>query len=1328
MTDMQKAKEFLDAFAIFKNSKDIDDVKNSNIQTLFQKKTKDIFTDGEFEINEVKKWLKRENIDNITDTSSRSTRYKHLKILFLRFWFNVTSVTGYKKMSELNKWGVGMMEFTSTAIEEDKAYTKQLIDELKKNAASQQKRNNIYIQQELDSKKTKIENLIKHELKHSVTEGQTMEDVINTMKDISKDKKLDNELDKLKNEAKAKAEEEAKAKAEAEAKAKAEAEAEAEGAGAGAGNIDASNTMDAENFTEEDEEDLDEKCPDLTKMSKMHYQSVLSKCLENCKALIFSFPDSEIDILDIFKKYKNNERKGDEKDPELSTNIEKQITTEFLRRMQDSHTHYELRKDINREFKLLNNSLSNFSSLSYKGFKALTLMLVIFYTFQSLYDMYSGDFTYLMEKLAFIIFLIYFPKDLVDYMKIQNEITEVSIANKADMKSLLGYLCELKNGCKITEKTILAIFKSYYQSNADDGFYSKRIKLLEHIHKFFDNQKIYLLKSENTHIGDSNEIENVTKVLTTVFIKGRLNDSSSNKSEISINGTDINLTNSKDVRIHYKHLLEKTAKITKINIYDNYEDSKDELLISFRDLVKECHKSQNGDESLIYDRFNTINKILYTYKILKLPEYEECIKYLFQKNLLNRLNDIKKLNYVKTDRLIIDIQKNFIIFANPTIDSPSNNLKVKINDCIEKDSKFNETFTKFVEHLQTYPINKSFLEENKFIYNLISEQIEDYAELYNVIQIHNLFNDIINTSTIKNKKVLSTNFKFIIDQIYTKFDKKNDYDKTNELLLFNDDKINKIYSDKYISFLKFKHKFKKLSNTQTNNQLAQYTVNVRLTNKYITDFNNNLDETKNQITTNIRLNDKYNDFLTLYFRISSILMFDYILTSYYGEENMVAKKFDNVYRKLGVDKFRNAFNNQMSDSTENSVDSLKKTATQTAKQTAKGAKNVLAKLNPFKKQKGGEEDVHEEQEEQEEKEEQEENRYIKASIVFSFWLLTYKLLESYWTKQQSNLNYNKIITIDNTSKLETEVNNLEMLSDNLTSDDQLKKYYKQLIICLELYEKCNFVADKFKSVPFPASEITTNVTILIACVLVLAAVYYNSNPYDTHNKFKEIAKLKKEITELEEGSVTQIEKDVLKGRTEEEKLYLLYPDAKEAEIQEEDGNIIKINSFKDFVNYRKIRILNKILKKIDKDPSITLDNPLEYYVNEYDNKIKDLEKLISNDRNGSKKQEIETEKRELDVTNMNIIIEKSREYRDKLMSGGADKDMLTRQILKIQERKRRIAAKISFLKKDGTFMNVTMSITILMFTLYMSLQITVNSNRYTSMLYSGTLFRSSNCV
>ena len=345
--------------------------------------------------------------------------------------------------------------------------------------------------------------------------------------------------------------------------------------------------------------------------------------------------------------------------------------------------------------------------------------------------------------------------------------------------------------------------------------------------------------------------------------------------------------------------------------------------------------------------------------------------------------------------------------------------------------------------------------------------------------------------------------------------------------------------------------------------------------------------------------------------------------------------------------------------------------------------------------------------------------------MFSFWLLTYKLLESYWTKQQSNLNYNKIITIDNTSKLETEVNNLEMLSDNLTSDDQLKEYYKQLIICLELYEKCNFVSDKFKSIPFPASEVTTNVSILIACVLVLAAVYYNSNPYDTHNKFKELAKLKKEITELEDGSVTQIEKDVLKGRTEEQKLYLLYPDAKEAVIKDENGNTIEINSFKDFINYRKIRI---ITKSSDKESSIiTLGKPLEDYIREYDDKIQELEKLMSRD-DENQKSEIEKQKQELDVTNMNIIIEKSREYRDKLMSGGADKNMVTKQILKIQERKRRIAAKIAFLKKDGTFMNVTMSITILMFTLYMSLQITINSSRYTSMLYSGTLFRSSNCL
>ena len=232
-----------------------------------------------------------------------------------------------------------------------------------------------------------------------------------------------------------------------------------------------------------------------------------------------------------------------------------------------------------------------------------------------------------------------------------------------------------------------------------------------------------------------------------------------------------------------------------------------------------------------------------------------------------------------------------------------------------------------------------------------------------------------------------------------------------------------------------------------------------------------------------------------------------------------------------------------------------------------------------------------------------------------------------------------------------------------------------------LDNKCNFIKNKFEAIPFPGSEITTNITMLVICIIIITASYYHINPFNSVNTQTEIENIRKEINELGMDSIQK--------------------------------KVVKNNSDSDIIKY---------LKNEDNDTTNTQEETFEEY-------IKRLTGLITNLKNKRDEQDNEDTKSTIteDINKKLEFLKKVKEY-DKISTqsgGGEDVDLL---IQEIHKKKIKLESRIALLKKDSTFITTTMAISIVIFAMYISLKMKLNTDKYTDMLYSGSLFYHSRCI
>ena len=719
------------------------------------------------------------------------------------------------------------------------------------------------------------------------------------------------------------------------------------------------------------------------------------------------------------------------------------------------------------------------------------------------------------------------------------------------------------------------------------------------------------------------------------------------------------------------------------------------ILVELKTHIDEDDKDDKNDEDNIKETFKELTNILNSYKVLKLPEYSRLFYYIFVKNVKNpsiNIDDVKNNITIEYKDINNHFTERFGAVETSTIERTIDNI---FRDSENEETKFKDSLKIFVQYIQKQRISLKFFSDNKIVYERIKDDIKDNLSIFNKTQVLSLFNELLSDdmlSNLKRKDILKHNVIILVEQIYKDIkDKKNEY--TN-ILKINPDELNESLKNIYISYSTFKYKFNQISSTPLSGESISHKqkyINY-ITNVYndISTFNNNLDETKTKLTNEIVLNDRLKKFLDIYFNVTIVLIIDYLLSTldidFFGQTiggyNFLGiKAFEQIRRAK-----KNGIKNNVVIKAFEKIRGAKKNETNNVK---KGGVNG----NDDKDKDDNEEENQEENQEENKKGSQEGEKttlnykYVKASLGFSFWILTYYLMLSYWTKKHSDLEYNKIITIDNTDSLEREVKNLKIATSKLNEvesdndDNILKPFYHQMIKCIEIYNKCNFIKNKFEAIPFPGSEITTNITMLVICILIITASYYHINPFNSVNTQTEIENIRKEINELGMDSIQK--------------------------------KVVKNNSDSDIIKY---------LKNEDNDTTNTQEETFEEY-------IKRLTGLITNLKNKRDEQDNEDTKSTIteDINKKLEFLKKVKEY-DKISTqsgGGEDVDLL---IQEIHKKKIKLESRIALLKKDSTFITTTMAISIVIFAMYISLKMKLNTDKYTDMLYSGSLFYHSRCI
>lgn len=161
------------------------------------------------------------------------------------------------------------------------------------------------------------------------------------------------------------------------------------------------------------------------------------------------------------------------------------------------------------------------------------------------------------------------------------------------------------------------------------------------------------------------------------------------------------------------------------------------------------------------------------------------------------------------------------------------------------------------------------------------------------------------------------------------------------------------------------------------------------------------------------------------------------------------------------------------------------------------------------------------------------NKIVKVSIYFSIWLLSFMVLFTYLNKQQSTIEYNKLITRMNTKKLmeqikvynnkckeyhkiafRSEVMDKEHESNIYGIMEAKKNLYTELIKTIELYEKCNYVRSTSGDSPFPYNEVMISLILLSVVVGIIVISNLKNNPFGVVGKSIKLNRIGKSISEL----------------------------------------------------------------------------------------------------------------------------------------------------------------------------------------------------------------------
>lgn len=307
------------------------------------------------------------------------------------------------------------------------------------------------------------------------------------------------------------------------------------------------------------------------------------------------------------------------------------------------------------------------------------------------------------------------------------------------------------------------------------------------------------------------------------------------------------------------------------------------------------------------------------------------------------------------------------------------------------------------------------------------------------------------------------------------------------------------------------------------------------------------------------------------------------------------------------------------------------------------------------------------------------NVIVKLSTFFSVWLLSCILLYTYNYKNVSNIEYNKLMSKMNTTKLKHQLNTLNNKvvkyhakaypteTMDITNEEVIsglaeakKEVYTELIKTIEIYERCNLVRVSKDGSSFPWSEVMIAVLLIMIVIGVILVFNLTNNPFRTMDKKAELDSIGDEI----EQTFSDVE-----------------------------------------TNLKNQGMLNE-----------KLDSKF----------VKKLNERFTGGANPSKAAEPPSMETTVEVGGSSML-DTMRASRGGFDPNSSVSDKMQGSYNNLLLANMKISSKIAKVQSDITFSYIVVAISIVMLSVYISIKLFKNTMRFTDTLYSGRLFMNSRC-
>lgn len=335
------------------------------------------------------------------------------------------------------------------------------------------------------------------------------------------------------------------------------------------------------------------------------------------------------------------------------------------------------------------------------------------------------------------------------------------------------------------------------------------------------------------------------------------------------------------------------------------------------------------------------------------------------------------------------------------------------------------------------------------------------------------------------------------------------------------------------------------------------------------------------------------------------------------------------------------------------------------------------------------------------------NKYINMSLIIVVYGIFFTFTKSYLMKHGADLQYDKVVNVINTSKFEREFFQLKDSFDKYKvsrSTQDCKNVYTSLIDVLEIYDKCNFIRSSIKTTPFPAAEMWTNGVILLIFLMVLYITFVQT---DVNSYWENQNKLEELMNSLDTIGVNDDEEEVIK------------------KIQKDlDREKDKMNKAIDKFNWSDSKKYMMDIYNINDDMKKMMKEVFE----EYSQKGKDKNKISDEDKRDAYKKLVDKLEDEIEKASPKQTGGMMPKYPmidpTKLAPVNNDAKLQKKLLEQYTNQVNAVQSQIVKMKRDTKYVNLSMSIMILLFGSYFCVTILNNTRNYQNMLTSGgILFR-----